>query len=135
MRRWLPALALCALAYPGLARAQVSQDSFQMRNAADLADLCSAPNSDPLYTAAQNFCHGFVVGVYRVLNEEDAGRSGGRFFCMPASAPSRTQQIANFVQWVRTSPGQMQSSAQDAVAAYLVNQYPCSRGSSPRRAG
>ena len=91
--RHMAALAvICAAASLGSARAAVSTDNFLVRNTGDLVDLCSAANTDTLYTAAVNFCHGFAVGVFRVLQEEDQARASGRLFCLPQQAPSRTRR-------------------------------------------
>lgn len=118
---WLPTLALCALTISGPARAQqLAQDSFQLRNGGDLIALCSAPQNDPLYIAAENFCQGFVSGVMRVLNEEDRGRAAGRLFCLPEPPPSRNQGIADLVQWARSTPDQMKRQPADTVAAFLA---------------
>src|SRR4051794_12411062 len=101
LNRWMMITASCAPLLAGAALADVSQDSFLLRQTSDLVDVCSAAQSDPLYTAATNFCHGFAVGVFRVLQEEDAARRSGRLFCVPTPAPTRNEAIATFVQWAR----------------------------------
>jgi len=55
-------LALCLAGAAGA----VTEDQFGLRNTGDLAALCSASATDPLYTAALNFCHGFGAGTYGV---------------------------------------------------------------------
>ena len=65
---WLTA-ALCVTAYCAPGRAAVTQDTFMVRSTGDLIELCTAAPTDPMGTAALNFCHGFGVGVYRVLEE------------------------------------------------------------------
>jgi hypothetical protein len=124
--RWLPILALCGLALPGAAQAQqLTQDNFLLRNSGDLIALCSAAQNDPLYTAAANFCQGFVVGVVRVLNEEDSAHRAGRLFCLPEPPPSRNQGIANLVQWAKSMPAQMNGQPADTVVAFLAQRFPC----------
>jgi Rap1a immunity proteins len=124
--RWFSALALCALGISGPARAQqLTQDSFLLRNGGDLIALCSATQNDPLYTAAVNFCEGFVVGVVRVLHEDDVARGTGGLFCLPDPPPSRNQGIANLVQWAKSMPAQMNGQPADTVAAFLAQQFPC----------
>ena len=76
LRRWVPAPVFCMATYGGPARAAVTQDSFLLLNTADLVDLCTAVQADPLYTAASNFCHGFAVGAFRVLQEQEMARCG-----------------------------------------------------------
>ena len=123
--RWATALALCAIAAPGLARAAVTQDNFLLNNTSDFVALCTAEQSDPLYTAAVNFCHGFAVGVYRVLSEEDAASSRRHMFCPKDPMPSRNEAVASFVAWLKANPAQMDAQPADSIAAYLVQTYPC----------
>src|SRR3954463_2574444 len=127
-RAWVSALALYATLCVGSARAAVTEDNFNLHNTGDLIALCSAAQSDPLYTAATNFCHGFAVGVFRVLQEEDAARRSGRLFCVPTPAPTRNEAIATFVQWARGDISRMHLSPADGVAAFLSEQYNCPRG-------
>lgn len=131
--RWISALILCALTLPGSAQAQrLTRDTFLLRNSGDLIALCSANSSDPLYTAAVNFCQGFVVGVVRVLNEEDSARGAARLFCLPEPPPSRDQGIAGLVQWAKARPDQMGRQPADTVAAFLAQRFPCT-SSTPSR--
>jgi hypothetical protein len=74
LRNQLCVLAFCTAATIGSAEANVTQDNFLMASTGDLVNLCSATEADPLYTAAVNFCQGFAVGVYRVLQEQDSAR-------------------------------------------------------------
>jgi|SRR5690348_6612783 hypothetical protein len=132
VRRWITAFAICAAASTGIARAAVTEDSFSVRNAGDLVDLCSAQTTDPLYTASVNFCQGFVSGVFRVLREEDMARRSRALFCIPQPAPTRNEAIAGFVQWAKGKPDQMTRSPADAVAMFLSQQYPCPSGAGSR---
>jgi Rap1a immunity proteins len=128
LNRWLVVTASCAPLIAGAAQAEVTQDSFLLRQASDLVDMCSAAQSDPLYTAATNFCHGFAVGVFRVLQQQDAARRSGHLFCVPTPAPTRNEAIAGFVQWARANVSRMGLSPADGVAAFLSEQYKCPRG-------
>ena len=83
MKRRLSAFVLCSALCGGAAQAAVTEDSFLVRNTGDLVDLCSAAPTDRLYTAASNFCHGFTVGVFRVLQEQDMA-SRSRSSVLPA---------------------------------------------------
>jgi hypothetical protein len=126
--KWSCALALCLGVSAGSAQAAVTQDTFLLRNTGDLTDLCSAAQSDPLYTAAVNFCHGFTVGVFRVLQEEDMAKQSRHLFCLPNSTQSRNEGIANFVQWAKADPGRSALQPADAIATFLAQQFPCPRG-------
>jgi hypothetical protein len=128
MKYWFPAVALCAVAAAGTSRAAVTEDSFLVHNTGDLIELCSATQSDPMFTAATNFCHGFAVGVFRVLEEEDMARRSRHLFCLPSPAPTRTEGIASFVQWAKANPNQMAQPAADGIATFLSQQFPCPRG-------
>lgn len=125
-RRLAALVAICAALSMGSARAAVSTDSFLLRSTGDLVNLCSATSNEQLYTAAVNFCHGFAVGVFRVLHAEDAAHPSHRMFCLPNPAPSRTQAIAAFVRWAEADTGRLQQSPSDGIAAFLAQQYPCS---------
>jgi hypothetical protein len=120
-------MVLAALS-AGTARAAVTEDDFVLRNTGDFVNLCTAEQSDRLFTAAKNFCEGFAVGVYRVLEEQDMARRSGHMFCVTDPAPNRDQGIANFVQWAKADPKRLQLSAHDGIAMYLSTQYPCPRG-------
>lgn len=128
-RHWLAGIAVCAAAFPIAGYAAVTEDTFMMRTTSDLVELCSAAPSDPMGTAALNFCHGFTLGVYNVLTEENAAKRMGKLFCMPDPAPTtRNQAVADFVQWAKATPQAMTQSPADGVTGYLVSKYPCKRG-------
>ena len=121
------ASAIAVLAVLGPARAAVTEQNFVLRDTGDLVALCSASQSDPLYTAAINFCHGFAVGVFRVVHEEDAARRSGKIICLPNPPPSRNQALAAFVQWANADPSRLSQPADDGIAGFLSQQYPCDR--------
>jgi hypothetical protein len=118
-------LAILAAAVVVPAEAAVTEDQFQVRTTGDLLALCSVAPADPLRTASINFCHGFGVGVYQVLQEQAAARPSMRFFCVPEPTPSRNDAIAGFVQWARAHPGEMSQLPADGLARFLAQQYPC----------
>jgi len=122
------ALTVCAGLAGGAAMAAVTEDSFLLRNTGDLVDLCTAPQSDRMYTAAANFCQGFAVGAFRVLHAQDMARRSNRLFCAPNPQPTRNEALASFVQWVQADAGRRTMPAVDGVAAFLAAQYPCPRG-------
>ena len=120
--------ALCIGLSAGSAYAAVTEDTFLLHNTGDLVELCSAAQSDSMYTAAVNFCHGFTVGVFRVLQEEDMARKSQHMFCMPSQSPSRNEGIANFIQWAKGDPGRSALPPADAIATFLTQQFPCPPG-------
>jgi hypothetical protein len=130
-RHWLTfgLLSWFAILAPTRGWGAVTADNFQLRNTGDLVALCSAAPSDPMGTAAVNFCSGFGVGVVRVLQEEDAAdRSHQPMFCLPNPGPTRNQAIASFVHWANADPSRLTMPATDGVASFLASQYPCGRG-------
>jgi|ERR1700722_9424109 hypothetical protein len=122
-RLWVIA-ALGVAAHCGPGRAAVTEDSFQIRSTGDLVDLCTASPSDPMGTAALNFCQGFGVGAYRVLDELNRARKTP-MFCMPGTLPTRNEALASFVRWAKSNPDQLGAAPQDGIAAFLSSQYPC----------
>jgi hypothetical protein len=126
--RWLAGFALCIGLSAGSAHAAVTEDTFMLHNTGDLVDLCSAAQSDAMYTAAVNFCHGFTVGVFRVLQEEDRARKSRHMFCIPSQSPSRNEGIAKFIQWAKADPARSALPAADAIATFLTQQFPCPSG-------
>jgi hypothetical protein len=107
------------------ARAAVSQDSFLLKDTGALVEMCSADKSDPLYTAAVNFCHGFSLGVFRVLRDVDAQKPAQPLFCLPNPMPSRNTALTAFVQWAKADPNRLAQRPEDGLAAFLAQQYPC----------
>jgi hypothetical protein len=124
---WLSGFALCLAVSAGSAQAVVTEDSFLVRNTGDLIELCSAAPSEAMYTAASNFCHGFAVGVFRVLQAEDAARRANHLFCQPNPTPTRNEAILNFVRWAKVDASRMALPAADGIATFLSQQYPCPR--------
>jgi hypothetical protein len=111
----------------GQARAApVTPDDFQLATTANLVSLCSAPNTDPLYTPALNFCHGFAVGTYRaVATMSAASRAKHKMFCLTNSGLTRDQAISAFVVWAKDRPKTLESAPTDGIIEYLAAQYPC----------
>ena len=126
--RWLTGVALSVGLSVSSAHAAVTEDTFLLRSSGDLVDLCSGAQSDTLYTAAVNFCQGFTVGVFRVLQEEDMAKLSRHMFCFPNPTPSRNETISSFVQWAKSDASRLSLTPADGVASFLVQQFPCPRG-------
>jgi hypothetical protein len=86
--------------------------------------LCSADPADRMMTAAVNFCHGFAVGVYRTLEEEQPGLRS-KLFCVTDPRPTRNAAIAAFIEWIKPKQDVQALAPADAILAYLVDTYPC----------
>jgi hypothetical protein len=123
----IPALILALAMLPTAAPAATTQDNFLLRTAGDLVAVCSPAQDDPLMAAAVGFCEGFAVGVYRTLEETQAGFRA-KLFCMPTPGPTRSQAITSFVAWVQANPAVASGAPGDAILRYLVQTYPCAGG-------
>jgi len=127
-RHMLTGIALYAAAMSATGHAAVTEDSFLLRSTGDLIELCGTAPTDPMGTAALNFCHGFALGVYRVLEEENAAKRVGKLFCIADPVPTRNQAVADFIAWAKADQAVMSQPAADGVMAYLVKKYPCKSG-------
>jgi hypothetical protein len=107
--------------------AATTQDSFLLRTAGDLVAVCSPASDDPLMAAAVGVCEGFTVGVFRTLEEIQAGFRA-KLFCMPTPGPARSQAIASFVAWAQANPDVVSGAPADAILRYLQQTYPCAGG-------
>ncbi len=124
MQRYRLAVFAALAALPLGARAATTESQFQIPTAADLAALCGAQPDDRLYTAAQNFCEGFALGVYNVLAKEEAA-GGLKTFCLPDPAPTRDQLKSEFVAFIGQSPKAAGGPPEDSILQFLQTQYPC----------
>jgi hypothetical protein len=117
------------LATAGTARAAaVTEDNFLLKTTADLVALCSADQKDPLYTAAVNYCHGFAVGTYRMLEVEDAAsRSKRKTVCLQQSGQTRSQAMAGFVSWAADKPKVLGSTPSDGFSEYVMQAFACKK--------
>jgi hypothetical protein len=128
-RHRLAGLALCAAMLPAAGNAAVTEDTFHLRTTSDLVELCSIAPTDPMGTAALNFCHGFTLGVFQVLSEQNAAERVKKLFCLPDTpTTTRNQAIADLVQWAKATPNVLSQTPADGVTSYLASKYPCKRG-------
>jgi hypothetical protein len=129
MVRRIVTMALVTLS-PLAAGAAVVKDDFYVRNAQDLVDLCSTPESDPLNDAAIHFCHGFVSGAWQYHQAQANGPDGERIVCPPDPPPTRDQAVAMFIDWSRANPERMSEPAVEALFRFLAGKYPCKQAPS-----
>ena len=123
-------LFLLGASMAGPARAG-APENFDMRSAADLVAACSVTPTDAVSSAQVGFCHGFMVGVYRTLEEVQAARPSARMFCPSGTMPSRNEAIAAYVSWANARPDELAKVPQESVADYLAATYPCPAASEP----
>jgi hypothetical protein len=118
---------LAAVSAPSLSRATPTEDNFLIRNTGDLVTLCTSQPTDPLYTASQNFCHGFTIGMYQAIMAEQAALKVP-FICVQPQMPTRNDAIAAFVTWAQASPPRLQTAAVEGLASFLAERMPCKSG-------
>ena len=116
------------------ARAAVTEDNFLARTTDDVVAVCAAAQTDPLYTAAINFCEGFAVATYQVLREVIAADPKIRLFCVADPMPSRNETIAAFVTWAGAHPEIGARPPADGIAAFLGDRFPCPAAAASRAA-
>lgn len=123
-------LAALLAAAPAGAQTPLSEADFRSGTAGDMADLCGAAPSDPLYSAAIGWCHGFVLAVGQ-YHQAIAGRraAGHPLFCLPDPSPTFDQVRAGFVSFVRGNAQVQSERAVDGFMRFAVATYPCQ----PRR--
>ena len=124
-------LLITGLALGGLAAGHAkaaAPDNFEVRSTSDLVAICSEDQHDQVSAAATGFCHGYVVGVFRIIERVQQARPSVRIFCMPPSPPNRTQAIGAFVDWAKVRPDELDKQPTEGIADFLAATYPCPGG-------
>lgn len=122
MRRWLLALVWMACLVVPIAAHAVDKEDFHIDEAQDLVDVCTTPQTDPLYEAAMGFCHGYSVGAWQYYLA-----AGRKFLCVPQPPPSRQEAIDGFIDWAAKHPQYMQEGAVQTLFKYLADAFPCTK--------
>ena len=124
MRKWILLALASALLWPSAAAA-VARDDFLIVDAQDVVDVCTVPDTDPLYAASVAFCHGYLVGAYQYHVAIFGHGKSHPVVCFPEPAPTRTQAVEEFITWLKANPSYLKHKAPDAMTRYLVETYPC----------
>lgn len=124
-RTWACGIALLGTAAASSPAPAATPENFGLRSASDLVAICSVAPTDEASSASVGFCHGFVVGVYRTLEELQAAQPGARIFCPTGAVATRSDAIAAYVSWVGARPDQLSKAPQDSIASYLAATHPC----------
>lgn len=103
----------------------VTRETFLTKTTQDLVDLCSAPESDPLYQAAIGFCLGFAVGALQTHLAENAGPDGKKLVCLPDPPPTREQGVQMFVTWAKQNQQFMKEAPVEGLYRFLIGRWPC----------
>ncbi|HVZ10370.1 Rap1a/Tai family immunity protein [Rhodopila sp.] len=124
----LAAAGLVLAATTGAWAAPVTEDNFLLKSTADLVALCSADQKDPLYTAAVNYCHGFAVGTFRMLEIDNAAARGKKkMLCQQDSGMTRSQAITNFLTWAADKPKVLEASPTEGFGQYVLQAFACKK--------
>lgn len=102
-----------------------SVQSFDLRSARDLVDLCAVAADDPMAEAAHGFCYGFLSGAGAYHRAISAGENSRPLFCLPADRPSRVETADKYVVWSRANPQHLDEAAVDNLIRFAVATWPC----------
>ena len=122
------AVSVCTLALlPGLSYSAATRESFNLRNAQDLVDLCAVPEGDPMTEAARGFCYGYLSGAGQYHRATHLTARDKPLFCLPEvkALPTRAEVARRFVEWGQSHPEHMQEPAIDALVRFAVETWPC----------
>jgi hypothetical protein len=125
MRRYKWIYIFFVLCLWPLSASAVTQETFLIRYTQDLIELCTAPESDPLYIPAISFCHGYLIGAYHYQVALQVDPKEKPLFCLPDPAPTRQQGIQMFITWTKQNSQYMGEKAVDTIARFLSTQWPC----------
>lgn len=117
-------MAVAVLAGPAPAAA-IDAEVFRLRSGADVVALCSAPATDPLYSAAVHMCHGFGAGTYQTIVAMTRHEKLPPIVCAPDPPPSRNDTVGRFLEWARRNPQHLQDPAVEALGRFFVTEFPC----------
>lgn len=121
----LIAAAWLAAASPAAA---VTREDFLVPTTQDLIDVCTTPESDPLYAPAIAFCHGYLVGAYHYHVALHSGPDAKPVVCPPQPTPTRVQAVDQFVAWAKAHPQYADERPVEALVKFLTDTWPCGSG-------
>jgi hypothetical protein len=96
--------------------------TINTNTAGELVDACGVKPGVPGADTKQTFCQGFAQGAINV-ELRHAGRN--KPFCFPRPAPSRTETMRQFVDWVGAMPERRSLPSTDGLLRFLSGRYPC----------
>jgi hypothetical protein len=100
------------------------QADFELKTAADLAEVCNAPPDDPLVEKAVYFCLGFVTGLAHYHTAISMAENIDPITC-PAKDPSRVELALTFLRWYQKNPQFKDIPPEDAVLRAAAEKWPC----------
>jgi Rap1a immunity proteins len=115
------------------APAAVTESEFPPKTVRDLIAICAPDHSDPMMTAAVNFCHGYAEGAVDVEEAHEAQKGAPKLFCLPTPPPPRGSELTSFIAWANAQPARLDIPAIDGMFIYLAGKYPCPAEAPTRR--
>ena len=125
MRKATVAGLLTAALLPLQSYGAASVESFNLRSAQDLVDLCALSADDPMAEAAHGFCYGFLSGAGSYHRAINAGNESRPLFCLPAETVSRVEAANGYVAWSRENPQYLDEAPVDNLIRFAVATWPC----------
>ncbi len=125
-RKLVGVMFAVVLMIPALASAAQQKD-FVVQSTEEIIGLCTTAPDDPLYTAAMNFCQGYLVGAYAYYAAQASGPEGDRLVCFPDPVPSRNAAIDMYVKWAKAHPEHMKEAPVDTLFMFLTEKWPCKK--------
>ena len=123
--RKLACVVALLIAFPSVARANVTEENFALDTTRDLIALCGVDAADPNAMSAIHMCHGYFTGIvhfHKLMGEA----LEGHVFCMKDKGePTRDQAVAMLVEWSRAHPEHDSMEAIDGVLQWAADTYPC----------
>ena len=100
------------------------QADFELKTAADLAEVCNAQPDDPLVEKAVYFCLGFVTGLAHYHAAISQAPDIDPITC-PQRDPSRIELALTFLRWYEKNPQFKDIAPEDAVMRAAAEKWPC----------
>lgn len=125
MKQKIFRLMLMVLVLSPMVAGAVTTEDFEAKTTGNFLNLCTATPDDPYYTAAINFCHGFLVGAFRYHVAQYTGPDSKPMICFPDPAPSRNQAIQMFIEWATAHPEFMSEKPVETEFRFLLETWPC----------
>jgi len=127
MRKALIAALAAGALLPLQTFARATADTFDLRNAADLVDLCDVPEGEPMADASRSFCFGFLSGAAGYHRAITSGANSRPLFCPPQPRITRAEAARLFVAWGRANPQYLTEAPVDALIRFAVATWPCTQ--------
>lgn len=124
MRRLFVLVTLALLLWP-LSSFAVTSEDFLVADTQDVVDICTTPETDPMYTAAIAFCQGYLVGAYQYHLALFGNGKSHPVVCLTEPKPTRSQAIERFIAWVKGHPEYGREKPAESLTKFLVDTWPC----------